>query len=227
MDAEQLDRRRPCGGHRHPPLSGAPDPGHRIGSGCFSGPPRPTGADRSSSSLTICPAVSADGHANYGQGGAVYMGMSGHAWRLIVVLCEIDLVNSADRPSSWFNALSKPQKVTAITMSLIGSIGGAAYLWLGPPTDLAPGFLIFAYVILSLMILNGIPRVHLWFDGRGFVLYLGVFFVLKGASRDLETPAVRVGVLVVGVLLLTYLIVRAVRVERRKRQTDRADSQIL
>ncbi|MEU1736060.1 hypothetical protein [Streptosporangium sp. NPDC020145] len=155
------------------------------------------------------------------------MGMSGHAWRLIVVLCEFDLVNSEDRPSSWFNALSKPQKVTAITMSLIGSIGGAACLWLGPPMDLAPGFLIFAYVILSLMILNGIPRVHLWFDGRGFVLYLGVFFVLKGASRDLETPAVRVGVLVAGVLLLTYLIVRAVRVERRKRQTDRADSQIL
>ncbi|MFF4415653.1 hypothetical protein ACFYY8_24240 [Streptosporangium sp. NPDC001559] len=136
-------------------------------------------------------------------------------------------MSSADRPSSWFNALSKSQKVTAIIMSLIGSIGGAACLWLGPPMDSVPGYLIFAYVILSLMILNGIPRVHLWFDGRGFVLYLGAFFVLKGASRDLETPAIRVGVLVVGVLLLAYLIVRAVGIERKRRQTDHAEAQLL
>lgn len=149
------------------------------------------------------------------------------AWRLIVALCEIDLVNSADRSSSWFNALSKSQQVIAIVMSLIGSIGGAACLWFGPPMDAVPAFLILAYVFLSLMILNGIPRVHLWFDGRGVVLYLGVFSVLKGASRDLETPAIRVSVFVVGVLLLTYLIVRAVRIERKQRQTGHAKPQIL
>ncbi|MFD0883347.1 hypothetical protein ACFQ08_02075 [Streptosporangium algeriense] len=136
-------------------------------------------------------------------------------------------MDSAGRPSSWFNALSKSQQVTAIVMSLIGSIGGAVCLWFGPLMDPVPVFLILAYVFLSLMILNGIPRVRLWFDGRGLVLYLGVFFVLKGASKDLETPAVRVGVLAVGILLLTYLIVRVVRIERKKRQTDRADSQIL
>lgn len=92
--------------------------------------------------------------------------------------------------------------------------------------DPAPFFLILAYVLLSLMILGGIPRVHLWFDGRGFLLYLGVFAVLKGASGELETPAIRVSVLVVGVLLLTYLIVRAVRIERGKRQTDHAEPQL-
>ncbi|MFD8533058.1 hypothetical protein ACFV0L_37175 [Streptosporangium canum] len=135
-------------------------------------------------------------------------------------------MNSADRPSSWFNALSKPQQVTAIVMSLIGSIGGVACLWVGPRMDSAPFFLILAYLLLSLMILNGIPRVHLWFDGRGFLLYLGVFAVTKGASGDLETPAVRVSVFVVGVLLLTYLIVRVVRIERRKRQTDHAEPQL-
>ncbi|MET8332855.1 hypothetical protein ABZV14_01975 [Streptosporangium canum] len=135
-------------------------------------------------------------------------------------------MNSADRPSSWFNALSKSQQVTAIVMALIGSIGGVACLWVGPLMDPAPFFLILAYVLLSLMILNGIPRVHLWFDGRGSLLYLGVFAVLKGASGDLETPAVRVSVFVVGVLLLTYLIVRAVRIERRKRQTDHAEPQL-
>jgi ABC-type branched-subunit amino acid transport system permease subunit len=131
-------------------------------------------------------------------------------------------VNSPDRPSSWFNALSKPQQVTAIVMSLIGSIGGAAYLMFEPLIEPAAFFLILAYTLLSLMVLGGIPRVHLWFGGRGYLLYLGVFGVLKGASGELETPAIRVSTFVIGVLLLTYLIVRAVRIEWGKRQTDHA-----
>lgn len=153
-------------------------------------------------------------------------GVLSHTWRRIVVLCEIDLVNSPDRPSSWFNALSKPQQVAAIVMSLIGSVGGAAYLVFGPPMEPVPFFLILAYALLSLMVLNGIPRVHLWFGGQGFLLYLGVFGVLKGASGELTTPAIRVSVFVIGVLLLTYLIVRVVRIEWRKRQTGRAKPQL-
>lgn len=112
-------------------------------------------------------------------------------------------------------------------MSLIGSVGGAAYLVFGPLMEPAPFFLILAYALLSLMVLSGIPRVHLWFGGRGYLLYLGVFVVFKGASGELKTPAIRVSAFVIGVLLLTYLIVRAVRIEWRKRQTDHAKPQLL
>lgn len=111
-------------------------------------------------------------------------------------------------------------------MSLIGSVGGVAYLLFEPLIEPAPFFLIFAYTLLSLMVLNGVPRVHLWFGGRGYLLYLGVFGVLKGASGELKTPAIRVSTFVIGVLLLTYLIVRAVRIEWKKRQTDHAEAQL-
>ncbi|MFS1298823.1 hypothetical protein [Streptosporangium longisporum] len=135
-------------------------------------------------------------------------------------------MNFPDQRSSWFNVLSKPQQVIAIVMSLIGSVGGAAYIVFGPVMEPAPFFLILAYALLSLMVLNGIPRVYLWFGGQGFLLYLGVFGVLKGASGELETHAIRVSTFVIGVLLLTYLIVRAVRIEWRKRQADHAKAQL-
>ncbi|MFD8557389.1 hypothetical protein ACWDOR_02185 [Streptosporangium canum] len=109
----------------------------------------------------------------------------------------------------------------AVVLALVGSVGGAVYLLLEPPTTLAALSLIFAYMLFSLMVLNGIPRVHLWLDGRGHLLYFGIFGVLKGASGELQTPAIRVGIFAVGALILAYLIVRVVRIEqRRKRQAD-------
>ncbi|MFI7051980.1 hypothetical protein ACIBLB_07960 [Streptosporangium canum] len=130
-------------------------------------------------------------------------------------------MSSADRSPSWFDALSRPQRVIAVVLALVGSVGGAVYLLLEPPTTLAALSLIFAYMLFSLMVLNGIPRVHLWLDGRGHLLYFGIFGVLKGASGELQTPAIRVGIFAVGALILAYLIVRVVRIEqRRKRQAD-------
>ena len=134
-------------------------------------------------------------------------------------------MSSVDQSPSWVDALSRPQRVTAVVLALVGSVGGAAYLLLEPPTTPAALFLIFAYMLFSLMVLNGVPRVRLWLDGRGYLLYAGIFALFKGASGELQTPAVRIGVFAAGVLILTYLIVRIVRIEQgRKRRVDHITS---
>ncbi|MBB4917332.1 hypothetical protein [Streptosporangium saharense] len=127
-------------------------------------------------------------------------------------------MSSVDQPSSWFDALSRPQRVTAVVFALVGSVGGAAYLLLEPPTTPAALFLIFAYMLFSLMVLNGIPRVRLWLDGRGYLLYAGIFALFKGAAGGLQAPALRIGVFAAGALILAYLIVRIVRIEQGRKQ---------
>ncbi|MER7128638.1 hypothetical protein [Streptosporangium saharense] len=148
--------------------------------------------------------------------------MSGQSLVVDCSLWEVDAVSSADKSPSWFEVLSRPQRVTAVVFALVGSVGGMAYLLLEPPTTPAALFLIFAYTLFGLMVLNGVPRVRLWLDGRGYLLYAGIFALFKGASGGLQTPALRIGVFAAGVLILAYLIFRIVRIEQeRKRRADR------
>lgn len=73
-------------------------------------------------------------------------------------------------------------------------------------------------MLFSLMVLNGIPRVRLWLDGRGYLLYAGIFALFKGAAGGLQAPALRIGVFAAGALILAYLIVRIVRIEQGRKQ---------
>ena len=112
-------------------------------------------------------------------------------------------------------------------MSLIGLVGGMSYLLSQQQVELPEFLLILAYVLFSMMVLDGLPPVRRWLHGQGHLLGLAIVSLSKAAWGDRVTPAFQVGLYVAGVLLLTHLIVRAVRIERkRKRQAAPAMSKL-
>ncbi|YCK33587.1 hypothetical protein ACNF49_05680 [Actinomadura sp. ATCC 39365] len=125
-----------------------------------------------------------------------------------------------DQKRSWFDALTMPQRVIVAATSAVGLVGGTALLLTDPPSNLAASFLIFAYAISAVAVLQSIPWVRARV-GSGTQLCLGFALTFKSLSGELATPAFQVGGLIVGIGLLADLLVRAVIRDRRLRQGRR------
>ncbi|MEV4366557.1 hypothetical protein AB0J71_05775 [Nonomuraea sp. NPDC049637] len=122
-----------------------------------------------------------------------------------------------DQKRAWFGALTVPQRVIVVAVSGVGLVGGTALLLADPPSDVAVFFLISAYVISAVAVLQSIPWVRARL-GSGTQLCLGFVLAFNSLSGEYTTPVFQGVGLIVGIGLLTHVLVLAVIRDRRVRK---------
>lgn len=126
-------------------------------------------------------------------------------------------VEVVDQKRSWFDVLAVSQRVAVVAVSVVGLVGGTALLLLNPPQDPVAFSLILVYVVSAVGVLGSIPWVRVRL-GSGVQLWLGLGLTFRSSAGELETPALRIAGLIVGIGLLAHVLVLAVNRDRRLRQ---------